>query len=357
MNLQDQWNQAYNCFKSEDFSKALQLLKVFPEDPNVEFLKAQCLWKLGEYSVSIESFQKSLKLKPEEFLAHTSLIKALIANNQLELAINHLESTKNRFGANAFTDLYLELCSEVKIKDISALNLSRLFELYPNDSNIKNLNYLANKFNTHNAQFQKLEAPNNTLQSSYDYIFAKAPKIELIGLPKNVLFQALESVSNEGLYLEMGVYYGLSINSTANKLKDQIIHGFDSFEGLPEAWKQGEGKGSYSTNQYLPSVEKNVVLHKGWFNETLPKFLEENDESLAFLHIDCDIYSSTKDVFTYLKTRIVKGTVILFDDFFGYEGYEGHEVKAFNEFIESSRHSVEYLVCCPLGRELAVKIS
>jgi hypothetical protein len=49
----------------------------------------------------------------------------------------------------------------------------------------------------------------------------------------------------------------------------------------------------------FPDVRINVQLIKGWFNETLPKFtnLLESDDKIALLHIDCDIYSSTKTVF------------------------------------------------------------
>mgnify|MGYP004293221693 CR=1 FL=1 len=45
----------------------------------------------------------------------------------------------------------------------------------------------------------------------------------------------------------------------------------------------------------LPRVRDNVVLHKGWFNDTLPPFLDSAGRDLpaAFLHLDADIFEST----------------------------------------------------------------
>ena len=117
----------------------------------------------------------------------------------------------------------------------------------------------------------------------------------------------------------------------------------DSFEGLPDAWFGELGKGSLSTNGQMPKVNDNVRLHKGWFNETLPKFAETYEEDVAFMHIDCDIYSSTKTIFDILGERISSGTVIQFDEYFNYPGWQHHEFKAFHEFIARRDFQYEYL--------------
>jgi Macrocin-O-methyltransferase (TylF) len=114
----------------------------------------------------------------------------------------------------------------------------------------------------------------------------------------------------------------------------RTIHGFDSFEGLPEDWFGKFRKGRFDTGGKLPKVRSNVKLHKGWFDETLPKFVAENDGPVAFLHVDCDLYSSTKTIFQYLGDRIVAGTIILFDEYFNYPGWQQHEHKAFQELVQ-----------------------
>ena len=88
---------------------------------------------------------------------------------------------------------------------------------------------------------------------------------------------------------------------------------------------------SMPTN-YLPWPE-NVELVKGMIEDTLPEFLKYNQETVAFIHIDTDLYSSAVTILNNLKTRIKKGTIILFDEINDYPDYREHEIKAFAEFL------------------------
>ena len=145
----------------------------------------------------------------------------------------------------------------------------------------------------------------------------------------------------DGLYCEFGVFKGESINYIASKI-DRAIHGFDSFEGLPEDWRPGYPKGKFDVS-VLPKVRQNVRLHKGWFNESLPVWAKKNPGPILFIHFDADLYSSTKTVLDILGDRIVPGTVLLFDEYFNYPGWQLGEYKAFKEFVESRDVKFEYL--------------
>jgi predicted O-methyltransferase YrrM len=138
-----------------------------------------------------------------------------------------------------------------------------------------------------------------------------------------------------GLAMEFGVASGDSIRRLANSNKERTIYGFDSFKGLPESWN-GLGVGHFACQ--LPQVPQNVTLVEGLFDETLPKFLEKNNEQVAFIHIDCDLYSSTKTIFDNVKNRMVDGCVIVFDELLNYGGetWRHHEYKAFQEFLEET---------------------
>ena len=121
---------------------------------------------------------------------------------------------------------------------------------------------------------------------------------------------------------------------------EELFHGFDSFEGLPEEWEnQGTKKGGLSARGKIPFVP-GAKFHKGWFKDTIPEFIKDYDKPCAFLHIDCDIYSSTVDILENLSDKIIPGTVILFDEFTGYDAWQIHEYKAFVEFVE--KYDVEY---------------
>lgn len=171
------------------------------------------------------------------------------------------------------------------------------------------------------------------------------------------LFDAvLPTVSQNGLWMEFGVYRGETINHIAGKTKGTVF-GFDSFEGLPEFWRDGFEAGHFSVPQ-LPPVASNVQLVKGWFNETLPPFLSQiKEETASFIHVDCDLYSSTKTIFDNCGDKIKEGTVIVFDEYFNYPGWKNGEYKAFQEFIASHGLCYEYIGYVSTHEQVAVRIT
>jgi hypothetical protein len=147
----------------------------------------------------------------------------------------------------------------------------------------------------------------------------------------------------DGLVMEFGVFDGRSLNQIAT-LAGQEVHGFDSFEGLPENWTHLQKKGRFSTAGVLPKLSAtNAALHKGWFQDTLPAFLEMHAGPARFIHVDSDLYSSAQTVLGLLRDRIVPGTVIVFDEYLNYPGWQQHEHKAFAEFIAATGGAYRYL--------------
>jgi Macrocin-O-methyltransferase (TylF) len=182
------------------------------------------------------------------------------------------------------------------------------------------------------------------LQRTTDYIERAMPDAVGFEAPAEVLAFALEMVKIEGHYLEFGVFTGGTIRFIARKIGDRIIHGFDSFQGLPEDWGgYNLGQRAFNTGGRLPRVPGNVRLHPGWFEGSIPAWLEANAGPVAFIHIDCDLYTSTRTIFTLLAERIVPGTVILFDEYFNYPSWEQHEFKAFQEFVTDRAVKYRYL--------------
>ncbi|MFY9685075.1 MAG: class I SAM-dependent methyltransferase, partial [Pseudolabrys sp.] len=103
------------------------------------------------------------------------------------------------------------------------------------------------------------------------------------------------------------------------------------------------GRSAFNVQGKLPRVPDNVRLHRGWFENSLPPWLKDNSGPVAFLHIDCDLYSSTQTIFNLLSERIVPGTVILFDEYFNFPNWENHEFKAFQEFVAQKKVKYTYL--------------
>jgi predicted O-methyltransferase YrrM len=182
------------------------------------------------------------------------------------------------------------------------------------------------------------------LDRTVDYIETKMPDALGFEAQRDLLDHALSAVEIEGHYLEFGVFTGGTIRFMARRIKPRVIHGFDSFEGLPERWSGfGLGRAAFNRGGRLPRVPDNVRLHPGWFDATLPQWLASNAGPVAFIHVDCDIYSSTRTILTLLAERIVPGTIIVFDEYFNYPNWEEHEYKAFQEFIGESGLGYRYL--------------
>jgi hypothetical protein len=173
------------------------------------------------------------------------------------------------------------------------------------------------------------------------------------------LFSILEgNTIQRGLFLEFGVWNGHTINVVGKKLKHWSVYGFDSFEGLPEKWRDGFDTGFFSTNGKLPSVPKNVTLVRGWFDATIPQWKTQNSFGhIDILHIDCDLYSSTKTIFDNLKDMINTNTIIVFDELINYPTFENHEIKALYEFLEQTTYGVEVIHAGGYnGEKVAIKL-
>ena len=172
-------------------------------------------------------------------------------------------------------------------------------------------------------------------------------------------YDHLDAVCNlssiPGDILEFGVYQGGTINFIAERFPHKRIYGFDSFEGLPEDWnisykeKFNKHKKGYFAVDNLPIVKNNVTLVKGFFDSSLPKWLNETSlEQISLLHVDSDLYSSAKTIFDNLNDYIVEGTIIVFDEFYPwgrkrYETWEHHEYKAFCEWVKTYNRKFQVL--------------
>lgn len=148
---------------------------------------------------------------------------------------------------------------------------------------------------------------------------------------------AKEVGSKQVLYLEFGVWQGRATRYWSRLLthSGSHLHGFDSFEGLPEDWqemKQAFGKGSFSTGGAIPVIDDpRVEFFKGWFDQTLASYQVPPHEVLV-LNLDADLYSSTKCVFDHIGPHIVPGTYLYFDEF----NCPQDEQRAFRELVAAS---------------------
>lgn len=151
---------------------------------------------------------------------------------------------------------------------------------------------------------------------------------------------------NEAVIVEFGVWSGNSINDFANELPEASVFGFDSFLGLSEDWSGFNlVKGTFNLNGISPEVKKNVIIHNGLYENTIPEFVKNNSfkNGIDLIHMDSDTYSPTIYALNNLNNLIRKGSIIIFDEYFGYPNWRNHEYKAFQEFVSKNLISYRYI--------------
>lgn len=136
---------------------------------------------------------------------------------------------------------------------------------------------------------------------------------------------------------------------------------FDSFEGLPELTEKdleiAEPKGlplhtitgyiAVSENDAHTIAKKlrvNPHIIKGWFNTTLPRYKSEIGP-IAILRLDGDTYSSTKEALNILYDSLVKGGIVVVDD---YHDFKGCREALYDFFLEQKISPALYQY--PFGR-------
>jgi len=171
------------------------------------------------------------------------------------------------------------------------------------------------------------------------------------------LLESTKKILLDGHWCEFGVRQGRSLKWLIEEYPHQVIHAFDSWEGLPEDWNHGTGKVADMSCD-PPTVPGHIQLHKGWFKDTLPVWKQKHKGPIAFLHMDADIYSSTKEVLTALDEQIVTGTVITFDEFCNFRlsrkmsKWPDHEFMALVDWLDECHRQIK-----PINRNWAYQAS
>lgn len=192
----------------------------------------------------------------------------------------------------------------------------------------------------------------NLIKDCYEFFKNDLKKASTFSSPKDIrnfaINQSLKNCKDDSnLFLECGVFRGESINFFADIIKKKKfqIYGFDSFEGLEEEWSIDEyyPVGTFTLNKKLPKVKNNVILIKGKVQDTLEKFLDKNkNKKIIFIHLDMDTYLPTKFTLEKIKPFLIKGSILIFDQFYGYANWQNHEYKAFIE-VFPNKSEYKYL--------------
>ncbi len=147
-------------------------------------------------------------------------------------------------------------------------------------------------------------------------------------------------------YLEFGVFRGTSTRLWVETNTDpkSRFFGFDTFTGLPEAWRHGTGTmgvGHFDVGGNLPDIDDDrVEFVQGVFQDTLVPFLGRwKRTGRLVLHFDADLYSSTLYVLAKLDAHIQPDDVLMFDQ----ANVSDHEWRALMDWASAFRREVRLL--------------
>ena len=192
-------------------------------------------------------------------------------------------------------------------------------------------------------------------RSSAQFQLDEMPRATPYFAKTDTLVAAVKAAPREGLYLEFGVHTGSTLRTISELAPAGSVYGFDSFEGLPEDWRTQYRAGAFAVDE-LPDVP-GAELVVGWFDQVLPGFLTDHTDDVAFLHLDADLYSSTKTVLDALEPRLRPGTVVVFDEYFNFPHWEEHEHRAWTEFVARTGLRFEYLGFTADDEQISLRIT
>lgn len=162
-------------------------------------------------------------------------------------------------------------------------------------------------------------------------------------------------------YLEAGVFQGDSMRAWSKLAAhpDARFFGFDTFEGLPEAWHTGLQTfepGHFNVGGNAPAIaDPRIQFVKGRFQDTLPGFLKTyRRQSNLVVHCDADLYTSTLYFLTMLHPVLIAGgAYLIFDNF----SVATHDFRALVDYTSAYALSFEVLATAEVDFEkIAIRI-
>ena len=184
----------------------------------------------------------------------------------------------------------------------------------------------------------------------------------LTRLPKMLAhYELYKSIVNlPGHIVECGVFKGASLirfctfREILESPYSRKIIGFDAFGKFPDQDNANDQafverfEGSAGDGISVDELKK-VLSHKGFENyefiqgdvaDTIPEYVANHPElKIALLHIDVDVYKPSVVILNHLVDRVVKGGLVVFDDF----GTVAGETKAIDEFFSERDVIIEKL--------------
>ena len=171
------------------------------------------------------------------------------------------------------------------------------------------------------------------------------------------LFKMSSNIS--GSIIECGVFKGISLIRFASFRnlgisKSKKIIGFDIFGKFPktnfekdkkmrEKFIKDSGPKGISKQELMKvlkrkKLEQNIELIKGNVVKTIPKYVKKHPKlKISLLNLDTDVYEPAVTILENLYPKIVKGGILILDDYGVFPG----ETKAVDEYFKEKNIKIK----------------
>ena len=330
--------------------KAIELK---PDIPEAYYNLGGILKDLGKLEEAELSTHKAIKIKPDFVKAYLNLgaiLKDLGKSEEAEVSLrkameikpNYLAPVWNLYGlANNIQEAEerIKQCLNINKNHLPAYVTFSALRLHQGDQSFFD-KLIQSKHNNH-PWIRSIKWV-STLPTLPELYFSKW----------SFFNKMIEKSKQDRPFYEFGVWRGASFKYLINTFKKG--YGFDTFEGLPEAW-HNEKEGSYSANRIIPKIDGGEFI-AGKFEDTLPSFFAKQRPMASLINFDADLYSSTLCALNYSKPVMDKETILIFDEFIINKNWEQDEYKALNEFCSNNNLTYKVIAISYSTKQVAVRI-
>lgn len=379
MSLADpaQRNQVVDAYLSmQAWPEALQLLnQMNPKGDLLGISMARCEWGMGDYQASLVRLQQFVSHNPYHAEARLALWQCLERLGLFAQSDEQRKTCQIWAGQDPVTSLMENtfLVAEGQWSEAATLISSCSQHIQKAHPGLQRASKLLEQLQHPDTAPESTAQPKTNISPTLDQTLEQAHLQSLLWLQTHhqtnyfassarllahSVKLANQRFSTDDWYLEFGVGKGRSLNILAQSeyANDRRWDGFDSFTNYRS---EEDPMDDNSTAVQPPKMPANVNLHCGWFTETIPSFISQanSNASIAFMHIDCNLYRSAKTVFDLLHTYCRAGTVIQFDKLIGFPNYQQCEWQAWQEFLLRWPAGYTLLGSVFMGKAVAIQLN
>lgn len=151
-------------------------------------------------------------------------------------------------------------------------------------------------------------------------IYQTSDEQDVLKCELQLIKKMLDKGELSGELAEVGVMWGGSAKIIRDEIPKIPLHLFDTFLGLPNTIIKGVDPDHYREGDMQVDIElvkyyfkdyENTFIYEGKFPETSDPI---KDKKFAFVHIDTDIYQSTRDALIFFWPRLeINGSIMIHD--------------------------------------------